>query len=129
MPRTFQATIALIVTLNVLVILTVINLWQTNTAEKNVIDLRQKVDALNQTTTKIERQLERGVAVAGGSSASGASHAGGDRYAAALNEPDNILAKATDQLIAPDAVPGGTLRRIIGDDPKGISGRTSYLRV
>jgi peptide/nickel transport system substrate-binding protein len=120
MPRTVQATIALIVTLNVVVILTILNLWQTHNAEKNVIELGQRVDQLNRTTAQIMSRLEQGVAVAGGGG-QGQQRGGADRYAAALNDPANILKAPTDQLIYPGATPGGTLRRAMGSDPKGFN--------
>ncbi|MFU8805114.1 MAG: hypothetical protein ACNA8W_14970, partial [Bradymonadaceae bacterium] len=120
MPRTVQATIVLIVTLNVVVILTILNLWQTHNAEKNVIELGQRVDTLNRTTAQIMSRLEQGVAVSGGGQA-GQQAAGPGRYEASLNDPDNILNRPTDQLIYPGATPGGTLRRAMGSDPKGFN--------
>lgn len=123
MPRTFQATIALIVTLNVLAILIIFNVWQTNSAEKNVQDLRGRVDQIQLTNSQILSRLEQGVAVSGQAGGAGGSGSTGstDAYAAALNDPDNLLVAATDQLIAPNAKQGGTLRRIMGSDPKGFN--------
>ncbi|MBA2663942.1 MAG: hypothetical protein H0U74_16760 [Bradymonadaceae bacterium] len=121
MPRTFQATIALIVTLNVLAVLTIINVWQTNSAEKNVIALRARVDQVQQSNSQILAQLASGVAVNVQAGGQGAGAGSGDAYAAALNEPGNLLVAATDQLIFPDAKQGGTLRRIMGSDPKGFN--------
>lgn len=123
MPRTFQATIALIVTLNVLAILIIFNVWQTNSAEKNVQDLRGRVDQIQLTNSQILSRLEQGVAVSGQAGGAGGSSSTGstDAYAAALNDPDNLLVAATDQLIAPNAKQGGTLRRIMGSDPKGFN--------
>lgn len=120
MPRTVQATIALIVTLNIVVLLTILNLWQTHNAEKNVIELSQRVEQLNRTSAQIMSRLERGVAVSGGGQA-GQERSGADKYEAALNDPANILTRTTDQLITPGATRGGTLRRAMGSDPKGFN--------
>lgn len=121
MPRTFQATIALIVTLNVLAILIIFNVWQTNSAEKNVQELRGRVDQIQLTNSQILSRLEQGVAVSGQAGGSAGGSGDADVYAAALNDPDNLLVAATDQLIAPNAKQGGTLRRIMGSDPKGFN--------
>ncbi|MGM0558541.1 MAG: ABC transporter substrate-binding protein [Myxococcota bacterium] len=118
MPRTFKATIALIITLIVLTILTFINVWQTNSTQATVIKLRQKVEALADSNADIRRQLDKGVSVAGGGSA--ASVAGG-KYADALNDPDNFLEAPTKPMIPAGAEEGGTLRRRLNATPKGFN--------
>ncbi|QDG54444.1 hypothetical protein FIV42_27975 [Persicimonas caeni] len=118
MPRTFKATIALIVTLVVLALLTIFNVVQTNSAEEDIVKLSQKLDAMSETNSKILKQLERGVTVSG--QASGAGQANG-KYAAALNDPDNILEAPTKPLVPADAKSGGTLRRYMSSTPKGFN--------
>lgn len=118
MPRTFKATIALIAVLGIVLILSVIVIFQSNKTNREVIQLRQEMTEVTRAMSRIQSQLERGVAVAGGAAGGGAS---ADRYASALNDPDNILVAPTDQLHHPDAVEGGTLRRRIASDPAGFN--------
>jgi ABC-type transport system substrate-binding protein len=118
MPRTFKATIALITTLIVLTILTFINVWQTNSMESTIIELRQKVQALSDSNADIRRKLDKGVAVSGQGSA--ANQASG-KYADALNDPDNLLHAPTEPFIPQNAEEGGTLRRRLSATPKGFN--------
>jgi ABC-type transport system substrate-binding protein len=118
MPRTFKATIALIVTLVVLALLTVFNVVQTDSAEGDIVHLRQQLDAMAETNAEILRKLEQGVAVSG--QRGGTSQSGG-KYAQALDDPDNILEAATEPLVPAKAKPGGTLRRYLSSTPKGFN--------
>ncbi len=120
MPRTFKATVVLIVTIALLALVTIINVFQTNSTEETVRDLQQKVDALQATNGEILQKLESGVAVSG---QAGGSNAGtsNDKYAAALNDPANILVAKTDLMVPADAKMGGTLRRTLSDTPKGYN--------
>jgi ABC-type transport system substrate-binding protein len=120
MPRTFKATIVLIVTIGLLAVVTIINVFQTNATEETVRDLQQKVDALSATNSEILQKLESGVAVAGGAASSSGGASDG-KYAAALNDPDNILSKQTDLMVPANAKMGGTLRRTLRDTPKGYN--------
>ena len=119
MPRTFKATLALIGVLIVVALLAIISIAQSYQANKKIIEVNRSLGDLNRTIERILSQLESGVAVAG--NAGGGAGASNDRYAAAINDPDNLLSPATDQLIAPDAVQGGTLKRLISSDPKGFN--------
>jgi ABC-type transport system substrate-binding protein len=118
MPRTFKATIALIVTLVVLALLTIFNVVQTNSAEGDIVHLRQQLDAMAETNAEILRKLEQGVAISG--QRGGTSQAEGE-YAAALDDPDNILNAPTKPLVPAEAKPGGTLRRYLSSTPKGFN--------
>ena len=118
MPRTFKATLALIAVLGIVLILSVIVILQSNKTNREVINLRQEMSEVSRSMTRIQSQLERGVAVSG---QVGGGAATADRYAQALNDPANILRAPTDQLHHPDAVEGGTLRRRIASDPAGFN--------
>lgn len=117
MPRTFQATIALIVTLVVLAVLTVFNVVQTNNAEEDIVELHKKLDQMADDNAEILQQLKRGVTVNG----QAGSERSNDQYASALNDPDNILEAPTKPLIPADAKQGGTLRRYMSATPKGFN--------
>lgn len=122
MPRTFKATLFLIGTLVVLSLLTILNLVQTNSAERAALELSKKVETLNASNEQILQKLNSGVALAGGtggSSAGGSADSG--KYADALNDPDNILEAAQDLKVPADAEFGGTLRNYLGDTPKGYN--------
>ena len=124
MPRTFKATIVLIVTLIALSLLTIITVWQADNTEEQVIGLKSQVQALEESNAEILKQLQRGVAVSGG--ASGGGRAGSDsqgKYDAALSDPDNLLDKRSKPLIPAEAADneGGTLRRRLSSDPKGFN--------
>lgn len=118
MPRTFKATIALIISLVALALLTIFNVMQTNNAEKHISEMSRKIEAISSNNDKILRQLKNGVAVSGKASGGAGST---DKYAAALREPDNVLDPRTEPLIPADAQEGGTLRRYLGSTPKGYN--------
>ncbi len=122
MPRTFKATVILIVTLIFLALLTILSVWQTNNAEHQVVELQKRVESLEQATKAIESKLERGVSVAGQNSG---RKQGGAGASAALEDPDNILEASTKPLVPSDAAKpenkGGTLRRRLSSDPKGFN--------
>lgn len=120
MPRTFKATIALIITLVCLSLLTLFNTWQANRTEAKVIELRQKVEAVNEASDEILRKLDKGVAVSGG--AAGNTQGGeGGKYAQALNDPNNLLDGPLEPRVDVDAPEGGTLRRQLSSNPKGFN--------
>lgn len=121
MPRTFKATVILIITICVLAVVTLINLFQTNSAQRTVLDLKKQVDALNATSERILKRLDDGVAIQ--NSGSTYSNAGSSdvKYTAALSDPDNILVAAEDLKVPPDAKMGGTLRNFLSDTPKGYN--------
>ena len=125
MPRTFQATVALITIIAVLAILALINVWQTHNTEKKIVALERSVQQLAATTSDVKNQLRRGVAVAGqvgGAGAAGGSQGlGADPCAEALADPRNLLKAPTKKLIPADATEGGTLRRDLIADPKGFN--------
>lgn len=124
MPRTFKATIVLILSICALALLTMINLFQTNSAERTVLDLKKQVDMLNASNERILKRLDEGVAVSGGvgGTSAGNNNSGAkDKYAAALNEPGNILKAAQDLKVPSDAQFGGTLRDFLSDTPKGYN--------
>jgi len=106
MPRTFKATIVLIVTLIVLCLLTIINLWQTDNAEEQVAELQKQVQSLEPTSNE-----------------AGFNQRSGDSGRAALQDPDNILEPATKPLVpdGADSKRGGTLRRRMTADLKGFN--------
>lgn len=119
MPRTFKATIALIISIIALALLTIFNVMQTNSAEKHILQMSQQIQAISQENASILRQLKDGVAVSG--RAGGAGAASTDKYAAALNDPGNLLQARTEPLIPADAQEGGTLRRYMSSTPKGFN--------
>ena len=129
MPRTFQATVALIITLIALSLLTLVNVLQTNSSEKKILALTQKLERLETTNQEIKDQLARGVAVnttqgqvgAASSSQAPTSVAGADPYAAQLGVEGNLLGAPLKPLIPSDAISGGTLRQLMSDDPKGFN--------
>ncbi len=116
MPRTFKATIALIAILGILVLATIVSMWQNHQMSSQVVELNQSLSELDRTMSSIHRQLERGISVSGT-----AGVPGGDQYADALNDPDNLLEAPTDELIYADAQEGGTLRRLMLTDPAGFN--------
>ncbi|MFB6372419.1 MAG: ABC transporter substrate-binding protein, partial [Bradymonadaceae bacterium] len=122
MPRTFKATIVLIVTLVVLSLLTAINLWQTDNAEEQVIELQRRVQSLEKSNSEILSKLERGVSVSG--QTGGQARSGGGRNdQSALDDPDNLLEPPSKPLITDDAAAktGGTLRRRLSSDVKSFN--------
>ena len=122
MPRTFKATVILIVAICALALLTLVNLFQTNSAQRTALDLKKQVDILNSSSERILKRLDDGVAVQGGTGSQGNSNGTNtDKYAAALNDPKNILKAAKDLKIPADAKMGGTLRDYLGDTPKGYN--------
>lgn len=121
MPRTFKATLFLIGTLVVLSLLTIMNLWQTNSAERTALEVKKQVDALTISNDRIMQRLEQGVGINTAAAGTNPSNANSDRYAAALLEPGNILKEAKHLKIPADAKFGGTLRNYLGDTPKGYN--------
>ena len=77
MPRTNQATLALTVALVILALCAVVNVWQTNSTESQVIALKKEVQEVTRQIGEVEEKLRSGVAVAGGG---GGRRAGGGRH-------------------------------------------------
>ena len=124
MPRTFQATIALIVALIAMALMTIINVWQTHNTESQVIELRQEMEQLVQGQRDLDAQLKRGVAVssmAPGGASSGGAAPGVDAYAEHLSDPNNLLKAPTKPLVAQVGPNDGTLRDALASDPKGFN--------
>lgn len=119
MPRTQKATLILILLLATLAILTLFNVLQTQSTQSTIIELRQQVEALAASNQDIRQQLEKGVAVSGTSSSGSSGTA--DKYADALDDPDNILVAATDLKVPDDAIYGGTYRGYLSSDLKGFN--------
>ncbi len=122
MPRTFKATIVLVLTLILLSLLTMLNVWQTNSAEDDINQLQQQVENLQETTDQLVETVNSGVNVSGSTGGGGGDgDSGGPDYHSALDDEDNILSAPTEPLIPADAKKGGTLRRVLVDDPKGFN--------
>lgn len=123
MPRTFKATVILITALLCLFCAVLFLVFQSNATERTVLKLEQQVDALVASNEQILQQLKSGVAVSGAVPASngGAATPGGDKYAASLSDPDNLLVAATDLKIPAEAQMGGTYRAYLGSDLKGFN--------
>ena len=121
MPRTFKATVVLIVTLIGLSLLTIVNLWQTNNAEKQVLELKKVVEQLEeQVASKLEGRGSGGTGAPTGREARAAADS---KYQKALEDPDNLLSgtkKPCIPKVAADKM-GGTLRRRLSTDPKGFN--------
>lgn len=126
MPRTVQATIILIVSIIALFFITVVNAWQVNSTQDDVKNLKNEIKQLTEMNGEILSKLQNGVAVAGNvaSNASVDNPQKNDKYAAALNDPKNILVANTSLKIPKDAKFGGTLRRVLGSDLKGFNWMT-----
>ncbi len=123
MPRTFQATIALIISLAAMALMTIINVWQTSNTEAQVIELKREMQELVQAQKEIQSQLKKGVAVSGSvaGGGQGSAVAGKDPYDKYLNDDSNILKRATDEIVSPIGPDGGTLRDTLSSDPKGFN--------
>jgi peptide/nickel transport system substrate-binding protein len=116
MPRTFQATVVLIVVLGLVALMAIISIAMTHQNQKTLLQVQRDMQAVNTSMSRIQTQLERGVAVAGH-----ARGPAGDSYADSLDDPDNLLVAANDQLHHPDSVSGGQVRRAMGSDPAGFN--------
>lgn len=126
MPRTFQATVALICTLAAIGLVSLFHAWQTHSTEQRVLELKDEIKKLALAQQQIKDQLKRGVAVSstagnGGANSGTGGHGQTDPYASSLADPQNILKAATDLKVPADAKYTGTLRKIMGDDPKGFN--------
>lgn len=124
MPRTFQATVALIVTLIAMGILTFVNVIQTNSSEKQIVELRQTVEKLAKSTQTIQDNMAKGVVVAGGTGNTGSSSSptpAVDAYADSLKDPNNLLKAPSAEFIPANAIQGGVLKNLMSDDPKGFN--------
>jgi ABC-type transport system substrate-binding protein len=121
MPRTFKATVALIVTLLALVLLTILNVWQTENTEDTVISMKDRIKTLEESNANILEKLEQGVAVSGGKKRSGSTDRNSEKIEKALKSEENLLSPRTRSLIPADAKKGGKLRRYLGSKPKGFN--------
>lgn len=121
MPRTFKATVALIVTLIALCVLTIINVWQIENTEEQVISLRETVTSLEKT---VDKKLQGAGSGGGTREQTSEEMVAADRkYKEALQDPENIL-EPRENPIVPEASKknaGGTLRRVLSTDPKGFN--------
>ncbi|MCO4770431.1 MAG: hypothetical protein KDA24_10415 [Deltaproteobacteria bacterium] len=104
--------------LAILIVVTVLNIWQTDRTEKKQIELIDRVG-------QIEKTLEKGLPAAG--SAAAASPSGGifgvaepSYITEAFRDPNNVLVRDAAWL-PPVAEGGGTLNLKFGSDPKGFN--------
>lgn len=123
MPRTTQATIALIVTLVTIALIAVLNMWQSHTTQDQLIQLKNEVKKMTLLQQDIKDQLKTGVAYVGSpkDASLGRTSLGTDQYAKSLEDKDNFLQPRSQPMTSPDAKVGGTLRKIMTSDPKGFN--------
>ena len=118
MQRSFLTSMAGIGILLVLLVATIVNVWQSDRVERAQLELLDRVD-----------KLEKGVASGAFSSSSGSSTPTGGIFGvaepsymtAALQDPANLLKRDRTQWLPPDATQGGTLYLHQGSDPKGFN--------
>lgn len=127
MPRTAQATVFLIVSILALVFVTLVNWWQVDSTQSDVLELKKEIKILSNMNGEILNKLESGVAVNNSGNASNSNSntgSGVDKYAAALNDPKNVLVANTSVKIPANAKMGGTLRGVLTSDLKGFNWMT-----
>ena len=119
MKRGFLSSIAGIALVTILLVVTVINVWQMNRTEKRLIAVSERLEA-------IESNIESGALSA--PAADSPRRTGGiwgapepDYVVAALQDPANQLERDTVPWLPGDAKPGGTLFLHFGSDPKGFN--------
>ncbi len=103
-----------------LVLITIINVWQSNRIEANQIELLSRLDA-------VEKAIETGnIGGTGESIQKGPS--GGiwgapepDYITKALQDPENMITRDPSSWLPADAKQGGTLNMKMGSDPKGFN--------
>lgn len=114
MTRGFLRTIYGLVLLGGLLVVTALNVWQSERIERRQVELLARLDAL-------ERKVDEGVPTARAT----APVAGGTSYPPevleGLQDPRNILVAEPDPWLPPEAERGGTLHLLLGDDPKGFN--------
>ena len=108
MPAPLKSTSLLLVLLGITLVATCIGTFQKHSAESSLTGATASLSEANRTMTQVAIQLRAGVT-------------GEDPYAAALEDDDNILQEAQQQLVDPDAPIGGTLRRLLTSDPAGFN--------
>jgi peptide/nickel transport system substrate-binding protein len=101
-----------------LVLVTIINVWQSNRMEANQIDLLSRLRA-------VEKAIETGAV---GSSATATGRSGGiwgvpdpDYITKALQDPENLITPDHTAWLPAEARQGGTLNMKFGSDPKGFN--------
>jgi len=117
MPRNFLKSLVGLVFLATLVLLTTLNVWQSNRIERNQLDLSKRV-------VKIEKAIENGSFASSGSSGpSGGIYgvAEPEYITTALQDPKNKLTRDSSNWLPSDAKQGGTLHLKFGSDPKGFN--------
>jgi peptide/nickel transport system substrate-binding protein len=119
MTRGFLSTLAGVLLLAVLLVATVISIWQGDRMERRQLKLDQRL-------AQVETQLEEGVAMAG--AAVGRAPRGGifgvpepDYITRAFQDPDNSLSRDPSPWLPADTQKGGTLLLMLGSDPKGLN--------
>ena len=121
MPRTMKATIILITALSCMLCAVLFLVFQSNATEETVLKLESRVDALVASNEEILQQLKSGVAVNQTNTANPTSDGSGDKYSAALADPNNMLKAPTDLKVPADAKFGGTFRGYLSSDLKGFN--------
>jgi len=121
MTRGFLSTLAGVLLLAVLLIATIISIWQGDRTERRQIKLEQRL-------TAVEKQLENGVVGAQAASGSNRGASGGifgspepDYITQALSDPDNAITRDPSPWLPPNAKAGGTLLLQLSSDPKGLN--------
>jgi peptide/nickel transport system substrate-binding protein len=118
MKRGFFQSMVGILLLAGLLLVTVINVWQSNRIEKNQISLLKRLKT-------VERTIESGdFGAAGGSGGPSGGIWGAaepDYVTKALQDPSNFLKRDTTPWLPADAQQGGTLHLALGSDPKGFN--------
>ena len=118
MPRGFLRSVISTIVLLGLLVVTIINVWQSNRIEKNQIELLNRIDA-------VEKAIENGdFASAGGPSGPSGGIFGVSEppeVTAALMDANNQFSRDNAVLLPSDAKQGGTLNLKMGSDPKGFN--------
>ncbi|MEC8194189.1 MAG: ABC transporter substrate-binding protein [Myxococcota bacterium] len=117
MQRGFLRSVFGLILLTGLLLLTVVNVWQSNRIERNQIDLLNRVDA-------VEKTIENGDFGARGTNgpSGGIFGAAEPAYVTeALADPENVFTRDNSSWLPAEAKQGGTLNLKMGSDPKGFN--------
>ena len=118
MPRGFLRSVISTLVLLGLLVVTIINVWQSDRIERNQIELLNRIDA-------VEKTIENGdFASAGGPSGPSGGIFGVSEPAevtAALMDANNQFSRDNALLLPSGAKQGGTLNLKMGSDPKGFN--------
>jgi ABC-type transport system substrate-binding protein len=119
MTRGFLSSIAGIALMTILLVITVLMIWQWNSTETDLKEVLYRLEA-------IESQIESGALAP--ASLDSPRRTGGiwgapepDYVTAALQDPKNLLERDTVPWLPQDATLGGTLLLHFGSDPKGFN--------